>query len=159
MNTKDFIKLVAVKSKIESNTVEKVLNAVTESITDLLTRGISPIYINGFGSFGYRISEERAARNPRTGEVLSIPPTCYSYFRPADQLKQALKEKSIITDNVKQASQNLGSQDNFDDEDDLDENNAIDDYNDQAVFQRKNDYTPFYHQPKRIKSSMPVGVL
>ncbi|HPB60150.1 MAG TPA: HU family DNA-binding protein, partial [Candidatus Saccharicenans sp.] len=47
----------------------------------------------GFGSFRFRQRAPRAGRNPRTGELVKVPPKKVLYFKPSKLLREALANK------------------------------------------------------------------
>jgi integration host factor subunit beta len=71
-------------SKKES---ELVINTVLDSIRDALVDG-DRVEIRGFGSFTVRTREAREARNPKSGEVVSIPAKKTAFFKTGKQLRE-----------------------------------------------------------------------
>jgi nucleoid DNA-binding protein len=74
------------QSKSES---ERVLEAVVDVLKQALQRG-EKIDLRGLGVFKVRESKPRQARNPRTGEALSIPAKKAAIFKPGKELSALL---------------------------------------------------------------------
>ncbi len=66
--------------------VEILVNTVFQSIKEALANG-EKIEIRGFGSFRLRHRREREGRNPKTGEIVSVPPKNVPFFKAGKELK------------------------------------------------------------------------
>lgn len=74
----------------EKKVVQAVLESLLEQIKNSLKSG-STIELRGFGTFELRLRKGRAkARNPKTGEILSVQPHYVAAFRSGQDLKNAL---------------------------------------------------------------------
>lgn len=67
-------------------------------LTDLIVGALAAalaagdaVEFRGFGSFEVRERKAYKARNPQTGETLTVPPRRRIIFRPGRELKTALK--------------------------------------------------------------------
>jgi integration host factor subunit beta len=60
--------------------VEKVVNTVLEEILTALVRR-NRVELRGFGSFAVKVRSARSARNPKTGELVSVPETAHAFFK------------------------------------------------------------------------------
>ena len=69
---------------------EKAVDAIIENITKTLKKG-DEVSIAGLGIFSSKVRAARTARNPRTGESVSVPAMRVPKFRPAKALKDAVK--------------------------------------------------------------------
>ncbi|MBX4198866.1 HU family DNA-binding protein [Candidatus Parcubacteria bacterium] len=69
---------------------EEVVDTVIESIVGTLKKG-GEVSIAGLGIFSTKTRAARQARNPRTGESISVPSMRVPKFRPAKALKDAVK--------------------------------------------------------------------
>jgi integration host factor subunit beta len=65
---------------------EVVVNTIFDSIGDALVEG-DRVEIRGFGSFTVREREAREARNPKSGEVVSIPAKKTPFFKTGKELR------------------------------------------------------------------------
>ena len=84
---KDLIVEVAERTSFTATDVRPMVEALLQSITGALLRGCT-IEIRGFGTFAVRRRKGRPARNPHTGEALSIPERRV----PVLQFSQAVRE-------------------------------------------------------------------
>lgn len=70
-------------------TVKEVTVAFVKALRDtLLEEGTEKIYLHKVGVFKRAISPERQARNPRTGETVTVPPKVKIRFKPSYHLLQ-----------------------------------------------------------------------
>lgn len=90
MNKQAIVELV--HSKIGGTKVqaEEVVNAIFDGIVSTLARG-EEVSIAGLGIFSVKDRAARMARNPKTGESVSVPATRVPKFRAAKALKDAVK--------------------------------------------------------------------
>jgi integration host factor subunit beta len=65
---------------------EVVVNTIFNSIGDALVSG-DRVEIRGFGSFSIRERDAREARNPKSGEVVSIPAKKTPFFKTGKELR------------------------------------------------------------------------
>ena len=71
-----------------SQAVDIIISAMAES----LDQG-NRVEIRGFGSLSVRRRKARQTKNPKTGEVMNIPPRKTLHFAMSKSLKEALIEK------------------------------------------------------------------
>lgn len=90
MNKTEFINAVAAKGEIDKKVAEKAVNAVIAATTDALKAG-EKIQLVGFGTFELRERAEKQARNPRTGETMTVPASKVPAFKAGKALKDAVK--------------------------------------------------------------------
>jgi DNA-binding protein HU-beta len=69
---------------------DKIVETIISAITDTLKKG-DEVSIAGLGIFSTKKRAAREARNPRTGEKISVPAMRVPKFRPAKALKDAVK--------------------------------------------------------------------
>lgn len=69
---------------------EQVVDAVFDSIVASLKKG-EEVSIAGFGIFSSKERAARTARNPRTGESITVPAMRVPKFRAAKALKEAVR--------------------------------------------------------------------
>ena len=67
----EFVSLVAKKSGLTKADSDKALNAVLESLTEVLKAGDAMSFI-GFGKFSVGERAARDGRNPQTGKTIKI---------------------------------------------------------------------------------------
>lgn len=72
MNKEELVSSIAAESGETKAAVARMLEGFTETVGFALRQG-ETVKIVGFGTFEARTSKPRACRNPRTGEIISIP--------------------------------------------------------------------------------------
>ena len=90
MNKADIANAVHEKLGGTKVQAEGVVDTVIESIVETLSKG-GEVSISGLGIFSTKGRAARQARNPRTGEAISVPARRVPKFRPAKALKEAVK--------------------------------------------------------------------
>ena len=87
---KDLAKTVAQAVSSRNNTAQKAVDALFIAMREELIKG-NRIEIRGFGVLDVKDTKAKpAARNPRTGEVVYVPPRRKTHFKPGKDLKEAL---------------------------------------------------------------------
>lgn len=66
---------------------ELVVNIVFDAIADALKQG-DKVEIRGFGSFTVRERDARTARNPKSGDLVSIPAKRTPFFKTGKDLRE-----------------------------------------------------------------------
>ena len=89
MTKTELVGEVARMTRLTKKHAEIIVNTVFESIVDSLRVG-AKIELRGFGSFRIRDRGPRIARNPRTGDRVSVPAKRVPYFKPGKELKGLL---------------------------------------------------------------------
>ena len=93
---KDVVEKTAEKTGLESREAARVVNAVFESLRELMTGDAieSRIEIRNFGVFEVKKTAAKPkARNPKKpDQVIYIPPRRKTLFRPGKILKNVLKQ-------------------------------------------------------------------
>jgi len=69
---------------------EQVVDTVFDSITESIKSG-EEVSVAGFGIFSAKDRAARTARNPRTGEAITVPAMRVPKFRAAKALKDAVR--------------------------------------------------------------------
>ncbi|MDR3284816.1 MAG: integration host factor subunit beta [Treponema sp.] len=86
----DLIEAVYEETRLEKKVVQVILESLLDEFKQALKEG-STIELRGFGTFEPRLRKGRAkARNPKTGEHLSVPPHYVAAFRSGRDLKTAM---------------------------------------------------------------------
>jgi integration host factor beta subunit len=80
-------KVVQTHGMLNMKVSEMLVNTVFDSIEDALKAG-DKVEIRGFGSFTIRERGGREARNPKSGEVVSIPSKKTPFFKTGKELKE-----------------------------------------------------------------------
>jgi len=92
---KDIVKLTAKELNVNMHEIEDVVNGVFNSLREILTMKDRElrIEIRNFGVFEVKQTKAKPkARNPRTNEIVYVPPRRKTHFKPGVLIKEALKE-------------------------------------------------------------------
>jgi len=87
MNKTDLVELIAKNSEISKLAAGKILDVLVDAIATSLGKG-EEVSLIGFGTFVVSKRIARKGRNPRTGEVITIPESSIPKFRPGKALKE-----------------------------------------------------------------------
>jgi len=90
VNKGELIDKVASCLGITKREAKKAVECVFENITDCLAKG-EAVRLVGFGTFGARKRAARMARNPRTGEKISVQAMNVPFFKAGKELKEKVK--------------------------------------------------------------------
>lgn len=86
----DLVEAVYQHSDCEKKVIQDVVEILLDQIKDSLKSG-NTIELRGFGTFEPRLRKGRSkARNPKTGEQLSVAPHYVAAFRAGQELKKSL---------------------------------------------------------------------
>ena len=89
MNKSQLIKSVAEKSDLSQKQVSEALSLIEATLIESLKAG-EKVQLSGFGTFEVRERAERKGRNPKTGDVLTVPAFNYLAFVSAKAVKETL---------------------------------------------------------------------
>jgi integration host factor subunit beta len=95
MTKKDVSKRVADKMNDKIQNVEHLVDIVFDSIREILSEADPDvrIEIRDFGVFEVKMTKAKPkARNPKTGEIIFVPPRRKTHFKPGKLLKEVLKK-------------------------------------------------------------------
>ncbi len=90
MTKKDIILKVADDTNLKQIDVKKVVQKTFDFIVEALVRG-EKIELRNFGVFKVKQRRSRTGRNPRTGQVVPVPPRKVVIFKPGLEMKQEIK--------------------------------------------------------------------
>ena len=90
MTKKDIILKVSDKTNLKQIDVKKVVQETLDCITEALVRG-EKIELRNFGIFKVKQRKSRTGRNPRTGQVVPVPPRKVAVFKPGLEMKNKLR--------------------------------------------------------------------
>ncbi|MCQ2600237.1 MAG: integration host factor subunit beta [Treponema sp.] len=91
----DLVESVYLNTKIEKQDVQKVIDNLLEQLKSSMIDG-KTIELRGFGTFEKRLRKGRSkARNPKTGEIVSVEPHYVAVFRPGRELKNAISDLPV----------------------------------------------------------------
>lgn len=92
MNNKDFISVLAQKSRFTTRATQQLVDGLIAELSGQLEEGES-VAVPNFGSFEVKKKLERVFVNPSTGQRMMVPPKLVINFRPSKNLKGELREK------------------------------------------------------------------
>jgi DNA-binding protein HU-beta len=90
MNKASIVEAIHAKLGGTKVQAEEVMDLVIDSIVSTLKKG-GEVSISGLGIFSTKTRAARQARNPRTGESISVPAMKVPKFRAAKALKDSVK--------------------------------------------------------------------
>ncbi len=79
--------LAGVNTALSKKEAELVVNTIFDSISQALIGG-DRVEIRGFGSFTIRERDAREARNPKSGDLVKIPPKKTPFFKTGKELRE-----------------------------------------------------------------------
>ena len=91
MNKTELVAAVAAKTELSKKDAEKALSAVLETVSETLAAG-EKVQLVGFGTFETKERSERTAKNPRTGETVTVPASRVPGFK-AGQGRKVISER------------------------------------------------------------------
>ena len=89
MTKLELIAALADKADVSKKDAAKVLDALTDTITEQLSQK-EKVTLKGFGTFETRERAARTGKNPRTGEALKIAASVAPAFKAGKALKDAV---------------------------------------------------------------------
>ncbi len=95
MTKKDVSKRVSDKLNQKIHEVEPIVDIVFDSIREILSEADPDVRIEvrDFGVFEVKTTKAKPkARNPKTGEIIYVPPRRKTHFKPGKLLKEILKQ-------------------------------------------------------------------
>ena len=90
MTKNEFVDRVAERSGLGKGEAAKAVDAVLESLQEVLSRG-GEVNFTGFGKFTVADRSARQGVNPQTGEKIQIAASRVPRFSAGSQLKSAVK--------------------------------------------------------------------
>ena len=82
-------KLAAENPHLYQRDVEKIVNAILDTITAALARG-DRVELRGFGVFGVRTLDACTKRNPRNGAAVAVSERVYPTFKTGRDMHRRL---------------------------------------------------------------------
>ena len=80
---------IADSTELNKQDCEKIVSSMFGAITKALQAG-ERIEIRGFGAFKVKDKAARQARNPHTGETVSVPAKRVAAFKPSSEIAELL---------------------------------------------------------------------
>ena len=93
MTKSELIERIAAKNPhLTIKDVDNIVSVIFQSIIDALAKG-DRVEFRGFGAFSVRTRTPRLAKNPRTGEQVSVEERKIPHFRTGKQLFESLNKQ------------------------------------------------------------------
>jgi len=92
---KDVVKITADRLGLKVTDTEAIVDGVFVTLREMLSEEVPSlrIEVRGFGVFEVKPTKAKPkARNPRTNEVVYVPPRKKTHFKPGKLIKAALKK-------------------------------------------------------------------
>ena len=89
MNRSELVAAVASNGGLSKSDAEKIVDCLLAAIADALKRG-DEVRLTGFGTFTVATRGAGQARNPRTGEPVTVAASRQPKFKAGKALKDAL---------------------------------------------------------------------
>ena len=91
MNKAKLIDRVSQRVQIPCNAAKVIVDTIFDSMRESLKKG-EGIEIRGFGSFVVRNYGSYKGRNPKTGEVVEVPPKRLPHFKVGKELREVVNK-------------------------------------------------------------------
>jgi|YNPMSStandDraft_1061717.scaffolds.fasta_scaffold13349_5 nucleoid DNA-binding protein len=88
MNKSELIAQVSKETNLTQKRVGEILDAILETIIEVVKEEGSLTFTN-FGKFEKRLRKERKGVNPKTGDLILIPPKEVFIFKPSKNIFKA----------------------------------------------------------------------
>ncbi|MFN4111449.1 MAG: HU family DNA-binding protein [Ignavibacteria bacterium] len=85
MNKNDLIAQIAKETNLTQKRVGEIIDAILTSIVEVVKEEGSITFTN-FGKFEKRVRKERKGVNPKTGDLILIPPKEVFVFKPSKNI-------------------------------------------------------------------------
>ncbi len=85
----ELISAISIDTSLKKKDVVKVIDSFVETVAKVLSRE-EKVTLVGFGSWSTRQRKERDVRNPRTGDMITVPSATVPKFTPSVALREAL---------------------------------------------------------------------
>jgi integration host factor subunit beta len=90
MTKKNIVLKISSQYKVKQIDVKKVVQKTLDVIIDSLAKG-EKVELRNFGVFKVKERKGRTGRNPRTGEIVPVPPKKVVVFKPGLIMKEKVK--------------------------------------------------------------------
>lgn len=87
MTKADLVNIISEKAKLQHKQAEQAVSLVFDLMSDALKKD-ERIEIRGFGSFVNRSYGSYKGRNPKTGQIVQVPPKRVPFFKVGKELKE-----------------------------------------------------------------------
>ena len=99
MNKAQLITKVSENERIPLKVSKVIVDTLFDAMMESLKKG-DRIEIRGFGSFTVRHYKSYKGRNPKTGQIVDVPPKKLPYFKVGKELKEMVTGEQSDTSRV-----------------------------------------------------------
>jgi integration host factor subunit beta len=92
MTKAELVEIIANETGVSKKDTAEIVELIMDNIGRALVAG-DRIELRGFGSFKVKTRGARQARNPRTGDSVSVPAKRVPFFKASNELKVRLNPK------------------------------------------------------------------
>jgi len=89
MTKAELVESIAAETGVSKKDTGIVVNLILENISRALESS-DKVELRGFGSFKVKSRRSRTARNPRSGDSVTVPAKLVPYFKASNELKARL---------------------------------------------------------------------
>ena len=100
MNKVELITKVLAKERIPLKVSKVIVDTLFDAMMESLKKG-DRIEIRGFGSFVVKHYGAYTGRNPKTGQIVDVPPKKLPYFKVGKELREMVNGEQIDAVEVK----------------------------------------------------------
>jgi DNA-binding protein HU-beta len=90
MKKPDVVRQVAEISDLTQGEVNRAIKGLVKAIQEALKKG-EVVSLSGLGSFRSKARKARQGRNPKTGEIIPVPPGKKVSFKPTTTLRKLIQ--------------------------------------------------------------------
>ncbi|MFH2139129.1 MAG: HU family DNA-binding protein [Candidatus Omnitrophota bacterium] len=90
MTKKDIVLKIASETKMKQQDIKKIVQKTLDTIIESLVND-KTVELRNFGIFKVKSRRGRTGRNPRTGQVVPVPPKKVVVFKPGLEMKKLVK--------------------------------------------------------------------
>ncbi|MDO5652470.1 MAG: HU family DNA-binding protein [Moraxella sp.] len=94
INKSDLIERLSLQQDLQDKAAEEAVRELIHLMIDTLTQD-GRVEVRGFGSLCLHHREARQARNPRTGEIVSVCAKAVPHFKPGKALREAVNDEAM----------------------------------------------------------------
>jgi len=99
MNKAELIVKVSETANISLKVAKIIVNSLFDGMMESLEKG-ERIEVRGFGTFTLRNYKSYKGRNPRTGEIVDVPPKRLPFFKVGRELKKMVNMEQTDSSKV-----------------------------------------------------------
>lgn len=90
MTKKDIVMKIANETDLKQQDIKKIVQKTLDTIIQSLTNDQN-VELRNFGIFKVKSRRGRTGRNPRTGQIVPVPPKKVVVFKPGLEMKKLVK--------------------------------------------------------------------